>query len=142
MRLDQQSSAMNDNRDPSYEENQNLWRMSYGEIGPSNHGDPFDQTVIVIFVLCLIVILWRYFYQSFILLRVRLGLARADPQDENDQEFDSRMSIPECLKYTDPPPTYEEVTKMSDRYPLVSSSSQKVQDRTETEPTDYTPQTV
>lgn len=116
--LDQQSSTMDYNNYHKTENELTPWK----QIGPTNHGQPFDQTVIVIFVLFLIVILWRYFYRSFLLLRVRLGLAQPAPQDV--YEFEDVRMMDDLKLYTDPPPSYEEVTRMSSRYPLVISTTE------------------
>ena len=72
-------------------------------------------------MLFLIVLLWRYFYRSFILLRVRLGLARADELADEIPELnwsDSR-TIAELNKYVDPPPSYDEVMAGQGNYPIV-----------------------
>lgn len=57
-----------------------------------------------------------------------LGLAHVEPAEENQHEFDDRFT--EAAKYTDLPPTYEEV--MSGQYPIVSPPAPPVRATTET----------
>lgn len=77
----------------------------------------------------LIVLLWRYFYRSFILLRVRLGLAQAEAHQEALEQISSNFDwrdgrTLDGIKFSDAPPSYDEV--MNGNYPIIEAEHDRL----------------